>query len=143
VGDLERRLKSDDCGGVGGGSSPSSLDMFLRSHEEYAMERWDTLSQNHRDILDNCLEGTNSGMRDMLRYSGIAGTDYKSFSMTSSDLDAIDEQVNPSIKCLHAHYAHYRSQVSERGYKQTDKSINVVGRWTHLILREEFPDLIL
>lgn len=144
VGDLERRLRLGEEGG-----SSSSLRQFVRSHEGYASERWETLSEYHRDMLDNNLEGTNNGMRDMVKYSGIAGTDYKSFGISvSEDLNVINmgggiKQKSPSIKCLHAHYAHYRSQVSKVDYKDTDEGINIVGQWTHQVLQEEFPDLIL
>ena len=57
--------------------------------------------------------------------------------------DGWDKRTNLSIKCLHSHYAHYRSQVAKRGLDETDININIVGRYTHLVLQEEFPDFIL
>lgn len=134
VAGLERRLRR----------SEGAADRFVRSHEEYARERWETLSQDHRDMLEKNLEGTNDRMRDMVRYSGIAGTDYESFVGGGGEGDAnVDKRTKPSIKCLHAHYAHYRSQISRTGYRDKDEFINIVGEWTHLVLQEEFPDLIL
>jgi len=86
----------------------SFLDWFMRSHGEYTGERWGTLSQGHWDILDNRLEGTNLGMRDILLYlrTLITRTDYQSFKVgIGCGLDdGGDKQTRLSIKCLHAHY---------------------------------------
>ena len=56
----------------------SFLDQFMRDHGEYAGERWWMLLQGIQDMLDNGLEGTNLGMRDMVRYleTLITRTDY-------------------------------------------------------------------
>mmetsp|Transcript_13712 Transcript_13712/g.38596 ORF Transcript_13712/g.38596 Transcript_13712/m.38596 type:complete len:303 (+) Transcript_13712:173-1081(+) len=45
----------------------------------------------------------------------------------------------PPIKCLHAHYAHYRSTISV----QSTIHINPVGELIHKQLQKEFPDLDL
>lgn len=39
-----------------------------------------------------------------------------------------------------AHYAHYRSQLEN---ENCDYPLNVIGEWTHKILQEKNPDLIL
>ncbi|VEU42626.1 unnamed protein product [Pseudo-nitzschia multistriata] len=45
----------------------------------------------------------------------------------------------PPIKCLHAHYAHYRSTVSEK----STTYVNPVGELIHRQLEKDFPDLDL
>lgn len=74
-------------------------------------------------------------MKQMLRYSGIAGTDFQSFSPLSEESKPV------SIKCLHAHYAHYRSQI-----ENSDKSgypFNIVGEWIHEELKMQNAELEL
>ena len=58
------------------------------------------------------------GMVQMIRNSGIAGR---------------IPPFEPCIKCLHSHYAHYRS----------GGDINIVGKWVGELLLEEFPELDL
>jgi hypothetical protein len=125
VGILEERLQLDS----------EALDSFIKSHEEYATERWNTLSKDHQLMLENNLNGMNESMKNMIKYSGISGTDYKVFLSS-----------RPSIKCLHTHYAHYRSQVALKEHKistSDGSSENIVGKWIHEILENEYPDLIL
>ena len=55
----------------------------------------------------------------MIRNSGIAGR---------------KPPFEASIKCLHSHYAHYRSGGAE---------VNIVGKWVEDLLLENFPELDL
>mmetsp|Transcript_15262 Transcript_15262/g.17776 ORF Transcript_15262/g.17776 Transcript_15262/m.17776 type:complete len:275 (-) Transcript_15262:1004-1828(-) len=129
VGKLEKRLLDE----------PEALSLFIKSHDCYARERWDSLSDDHRNYILQ-----KEGMLVILRDSGIAGTDYKSFLISNK----------PSIKCLHAHYGHYRSQLEKSLLRtESDKDdhctgdnyddINIVGKWVHTILQHEFPELML
>jgi len=93
---------------------PDSVELFLNAHQQYATLRWSTLEVQHRTILEQ-----NDGMRKVLQESGIAGTNF-----------CLDQ--TPHIKCLHAHYAHYRSGGN-----------NPVGLWIHQLLQKEYPDVIL
>ena len=122
VGILEDRLMEE----------PGSLENFIKSHRGYANERWLGLRPEHREYLER-----SERMTQMVRYSGIAGTDFKSFSPTD---DPHNPAAKASIKCLHAHYAHYRSQIEKN---ECDYPINVVGQWTHEILKERNEGLIL
>jgi hypothetical protein len=101
----------------------SEKEELLACHEKYAIMRWESLSSDHRQKLieDSSLQR----LRTMLQYSGVAGT----ILSGSENIDSI-----PSIKCLHAHYAHFRS-CRELG--------NPVGRRVHQLLQENFPDLVL
>ena len=83
-------------------------------------------------------------MEKILRNSGIAGTDYILFQTSN----------NPSIKCLHAQYGHYRGQLGNNSCRKKEdvdttsgemetNEINVVGKWVHDLLQDQFPDLIL
>jgi len=114
---LEERIQSSDA-----------YAQRLRScHEVYARERLDSLSAQDRAMLESGEDGLiNERMASMIRLSGVAGTDYSCLG------DGGNGNI-PSIKCLHAHYAHYRS----------GGNLNIVGEWTHDLLREQFPDLSL
>mmetsp|Transcript_1217 Transcript_1217/g.1721 ORF Transcript_1217/g.1721 Transcript_1217/m.1721 type:complete len:286 (+) Transcript_1217:54-911(+) len=127
VGILEERLKSDE----------KYLRQFIKNHEAYADERWNTLTDEDKNLLMKL----NDRMRNMIRYSGIAGTDYSKFVVTN-DINGCTE-MNPSIKCLHAHYAHYRSQCAASNHKKSQPNMNIVGEWVHELLIENFPSLIL
>jgi hypothetical protein len=125
VGKLEERLRNE----------PSMLGKFIDSHDSYAKERWDTLSTNHKEYVSR-----SEGMVKILQYSGVAGTDYQLFQETK----------RPSIKCLHAHYAHYRGQLGDSAQTHDEgdiakegDGINIVGAWVHELLEQEFTDLIL
>ena len=103
-------------------------------------------------------------MRNMMECSGISGTNFTDISSWDSDFaerapsgiaasDANgstesddDESLQtiivpkvPPIKCLHAHYAHYRSTV----LAESTKYINPVGELIHKQLELDFPDLDL
>ncbi|KAL7499864.1 hypothetical protein ACHAWT_007884 [Skeletonema menzelii] len=121
---------------------------WWQCHEEYATERWGLLSESDREWLlsnnqiggvDNSEQRKVDSMREMIQYSGVAGTDHRRLREPDEDKTNKDSSVYvPSVKCLHSHYAHYRSQ------KQSDSAvINIVGKWTHELLIEEFPDLII
>lgn len=93
---------------------------LLACHQQYAALRWESLSLDHRQQLVD--ESSFQRLRNMLQYSGIAGT-------------ILHDKVSiPSIKCLHAHYAHFRSCTGHE---------NPVGRRVHSLLQEKFPDLEL
>ena len=130
VGKLEERLRNEE----------GMFELFMESHACYAKERWNSLSEDHQlYILEN------ERMLRILRDSGIAGTEYKVF----------EESNIPSIKCLHAHYGHYRAQIAKEKLLSSDDNllpnaigksgatINIVGQWVDELLRSEYPDLIL
>lgn len=118
IGDLERtghvtilqeRLNNDE----------ENAKMFRQAHDDYAQERWLSLTAQHRESL----ELYHNGMRAMLQESGVSGTAYHHAAV-------------PNIKCLHAHYAHYRSSNSPT-------EGNLVGKWVHDLLVKEFTGLDL
>ena len=137
VGKLEERLRNEE----------GMFELFMESHACYGKERWNSLSDEHqKHILDN------ERMLRILRDSGVAGTEYKVF----------EESNIPSIKCLHAHYGHYRAQIAKEKSLPSDDSlsldgissnhdlegksgrtINIVGQWVDELLQSEYPDLIL
>jgi hypothetical protein len=94
---------------------------WIHCHESYAMERWQTLSSKDQQLLED-----QPRMKAMLLESGVAGTDFRSQMQP-------DGTFSPSVKCLHAHYAHFRS----------GGTLNLVGQWTHEMLSEQFPKLKL
>ncbi|KAL7468073.1 hypothetical protein ACHAXS_008294 [Conticribra weissflogii] len=174
VREFQSRLESND----------SLANRWLDCHEEYAKERWNVLSSLDREWLSlkSTVEERDSNgdkgiceserrkiqsMRDMIQYSGVAGTDHRGLKQTrrlprpqphSNDGDGDGDDKNvlfvPSVKCLHSHYAHYRSQLS-RIYASHEENVdaengrgslatlNVVGEWTHQLLMKNFPDLII
>lgn len=119
-------------------------------HEEYASERWSILSENDRewlldkDVGDETEQRKRESMKEMIEYSGVAGTDYQGVREKGLFGNNGDNFV-PSVKCLHSHYAHYRSQLPRcnAGEDSLKVRINLVGKWTHELLLENFPDLIL
>ena len=116
VGVLEERLKSEE----------QYVKRYIKAHTTYAEERWESLTVEDRAMLEEVASGTangenssiTEGMSNMIRYSGIAGR---------------ARPFEPCIKCLHSHYAHYRS----------GGILNIVGKWTDELLREEFVELDL
>jgi hypothetical protein len=119
-------------------------------HEEYANERWNILSgtdqcwllqEEHGD--DENEKKKRQSMKDILQYSGVAGTDHRGLR-ESIALDR--ENFIASVKCLHSHYAHYRSQLSRFNKMRSENrglAVNMVGQWTHELLLEHFPDMVL
>jgi hypothetical protein len=114
VGMLEDRLKADSL----------MTEQLFCCHKEYARERWECLSLDDRTLLTQTDSSSIQRMRVMLESSGIAGTNTTALTQNGSFL--------PAIKCLHAHYADYRSA----GQGQTE---NPVGRMVHELLAEQFP----
>jgi hypothetical protein len=127
---------------------------WWQCHENYAAERWELLSESDREylLLSNNQLGNEENspeqrkvesMRKMIQYSGVAGTDHRRLRETDDDSNNSNSNKDaslyvPSVKCLHSHYAHYRSQ------KESDNAvINIVGKWTHELLLEDFPELII
>jgi hypothetical protein len=122
-------------------SNVTLVNEWLECHELYAMERWDLLSDldkewlSRDDITQAKEQKTIDSMKEMIRYSGVAGTDYNGQKQHVLDVSFV-----PSVKCLHSHYAHYRSKICSKG---DDRNLNVVGVWTHELLLEKFPDIVL
>ena len=118
-------------------------------HEDYAAERWGVLSAHDREWLleERMILGgggaekedqKRKSMRDMIRTSGVAGTDHRWVGPGGVFV--------PSVKCLHSHYAHYRSQLSSSntGHDGDGRVVlNMVGKWTHELLLESFPEILL
>lgn len=162
VREFQSRLESDD----------SLARRWLDCHEEYAKERWNVLSPLHRNWLSlisvdgedsNGDEGISDAerrkiesMREMLQYSGVAGTDHRGLKRHSNDGVGQNVLFVPSVKCLHSHYAHYRSQTSKiyanncreenndaiMSACEETMTLNLVGEWTHRLLMANFPYLI-
>jgi hypothetical protein len=116
VGMLEDRLKRDS----------EMTDRLFCCHKEYARERWECLSLDDRNLLTQTDSPSVQRMRIMLESSGIAGTNTSTLTLNGSFL--------PAIKCLHAHYADYRSATGQQG-----RTENPVGRMVHELLAEQFP----
>eukprot|EP01083_Nonionella_stella_P008746 25277_1 len=112
---------------------PDALHSFIKSHEGYATERWDSILPEHKAYIAS--HSSSSRMTQMLQYSGIAGTDFESFS------PLCEESKPASIKCLHAHYAHYRSQIESSN--EVEYPLNIVGEWIHEELKIQNSDLEL
>ena len=205
---------------------PSLVNQLLCCHEEYALLRWQSLTEEDRNILmtttttsssssssessasSESLESSSSltpslqRMRNIMELSGISGTNFTDWryrdndqhhhndvtslqnnsdndndndndsgdnnnnnnnnqqnkSKKSSDTDNIHALKVPPIKCLHAHYAHYRSTIdiitmeddsdlnSNLNSDSTTtttivRTINPVGEMIHKQLEKDFPDL--
>lgn len=81
---------------------------------------------------------------EMLRDSGVSGTE---FWKVDDGVDVSDKEfpLVASIKCLHAHYAHYRSQIGSLDGRNmsdsNDEGINIVGEMVHDILLEEYDGI--
>jgi hypothetical protein len=114
-------------------------------HAEYAENRWDSLTQIDRSVLENSDES--SRIRDMLQYSGIAGTNVTRVVRTARENDGNPRRNEPasgwqpSIKCLHTHYAHFRSTTFSNQVKKP--TLNPVGEMVEELLRLEFPEVLL
>lgn len=113
--------------------NPELSQRLCRCHEEYAQQRWETLTEEDRLLLSTETPSL-IRMRNMMKHSGISGTNFTMFDDSEQD----DARNMPSIKCLHAHYAHYRSTMGS-----LSSSLNPVGEMIHFTLEQEFPDLEL
>ena len=101
---------------------------LLQCHEQCGDDRWATLTPSDRQFfIDHAKDhSTVSRMVAIIKDSGISGLEFK--------------RQGPGLKCLHTHYAYFRS------IQQNDSSgreENPVGRIVHDILGKEFPDLDL
>jgi hypothetical protein len=129
---------------------------WYECHDAYACERWSVLSTHDREWLlgggrtppggDEREDQKRNSMREMIQTSGVAGTDHHSGGGESGG--GGETTSVPSVKCLHSHYAHYRSQLSrynDAGDDDDDRKVvlNMVGKWTHELLMECFPDILL
>jgi len=99
---------------------------WIKAHREYAVTRWNSLTETDRTMLlllshGDDDDGATASKRHILRDSGISG----------SNITRNNNEI-PSIKCLHAQYAHYRASHH-----------NPIGRLVHERLQTEFPSLIL
>lgn len=97
---------------------------FIQCHQGYAKERWNSLSVDHQSWVT---QHPSTKIEHYARYSGIAGTNYSDFILSNGEIDKI------SIKCLHTHYAHYRSQLEN---DKCDYPLNIIGQWTHELLQK-------
>jgi len=125
---------------------------WWKCHEQYANERWNVLSNHDRDwlLMPGELKETQrrQSMRDMIEMSGVAGTNHHICYGGGQELG--DNSV-PSVKCLHSHYAHYRSQLTSLHFSKIARDddrdgkivLNMVGQWTHESLLEGFPGLLI
>jgi len=125
----------------------NAFEEMMACHEEYAKLRWNSLVSEDRNLLLSGIsfnddKGNNQdsisfdeakrkkqfeGFCNILQKSGVAGTDY---NRKDGSL--------PSVKCLHAHYAHYRSVCDENHSQNT----NIIGKWTHELLCQEDYDFL-
>jgi len=149
--------------------NPELSQRLFSCHEEYAELRWRSLTEEDRNILtsssNSSLTPSLQRMRNMMECSGISGTNFTDIFSWDSDYSerlaaaaaaiATDENDDaettneasaqlvvpkvPPIKCLHAHYAHYRSTVAA----ESTRHINPVGERIHKQLQMDFPDLDL
>jgi len=111
-------------------------EQLKQAHLEYAKLRWSRISASDKELLSSDSVSV-ARMRDSLEKSGISGTSITAFS------ENIDDPVGPSIKCLHAHYAHFRS-VASPGLSFEDMAVrNPVGLRVHDLLSSRFPTLHL
>mmetsp|Transcript_26729 Transcript_26729/g.43865 ORF Transcript_26729/g.43865 Transcript_26729/m.43865 type:complete len:356 (+) Transcript_26729:86-1153(+) len=122
-------------------------------HEGYASERWNILSMRDREWLlqkdgkDETEERKRESMKEIIQYSGVAGTDHR--GLRENIVSGNDSTTFvPSVKCLHSHYAHYRSQLSKStAGADADGGgkimFNLVGQWTHELLLDQFPEILL
>ena len=69
---------------------------------------------------------------------GVPAADATTTTTSASSVPVVAARV-PPIKCLHAHYAHYRSTVS----LESTRFVNPVGELIHRQLQRDFPELDL
>lgn len=102
---------------------------LVECHKQYANDRWDSLTVEDQALLAQDSPSV-FRMKTMMKESGISGTN---FTITEDG----DGMSIASIKCLHAHYAHFRSTL------EADRLLNPVGEMIHSTLKNEFPNLTL
>jgi hypothetical protein len=128
IADLERRGYIQDFEATLK-ENPEFAERLVQCHKDYAKERWSCLTTEDQELLSQDNPSI-LRMRTMMKESGISGTNF------TIHLDGDGTNV-ASIKCLHAHYAHFRSTM------ESDCSCNPVGEMIHSTLEKEFPDLVL
>lgn len=106
-------------------------DMFqslMDAHRDYARLRWGSLAPDDRQQLSDlsAKSTTIQRMGYMLESSGIAGSN---LTLPS-----------PTVKCLHTHYAHFRSVTTAATHNGV---VNPVGARVHELLVELDPSLVL
>ena len=121
---------------------------WMRSHRQYARERWNSLTVDDQYCLlaaaaaaaDDSGRSWSAAQSKLaiLRESGISGSNLTATTTTTKTMHG----GTPSVKCLHAHYAHYRASSSLLLSDEIRVS-NPVGAMVHERLRVEFPDLVL
>ena len=111
-------------------SNKDMLQSLMLAHRDYARLRWESLTpEDRQQLIDLSAQSrTIQRMRNMIEASGIAG----------SNLTLASPLVSPTIKCLHTHYAHYRSVKTIH-----NAAINPVGARVHELLCEIDPSLVL
>mmetsp|Transcript_30293 Transcript_30293/g.72627 ORF Transcript_30293/g.72627 Transcript_30293/m.72627 type:complete len:230 (+) Transcript_30293:1-690(+) len=103
---------------------------LIQCHIQYADERWNSLSKEDQELLADSNNPSIERMRIMMRDSGVSGTNFTMYTEgDSTDL--------PSIKCLHAHYAHFASTKEQLEFP------NPVGEMVHEALQKGYPELEL
>jgi hypothetical protein len=156
IADLERRGLIQECHETFKQDAELSRRL-LQCHVEYAQMRWTSLTEEHRGVLLEASSSASSplrGMRSILQYSGISGTNLTGFVLPEYAESADGETAFPKhfdippIKCLHAHFAHYLSCSSEFGTGKewnedglSHHETNPVGEIIRKQLAMEFPDL--
>jgi len=220
VADLERRgyvqIFEDEIN-----SKPDLVNRLLCCHEEYAQLRWQSLTEEDRNILTSSSSSSTSSsssssltssllrMRNIMELSGISGTNFTDWRLRKNQNNIINDNIDnnngievisfqnnndngdenndndndhqlqkfqreeessslnylaqvkvPPIKCLHAHYAHYRSTCTiditdddESDYLEISTTTtaaavvsytaNPVGEMIHKQLKKDFSGLDL
>ena len=110
---------------------PVALNQFLECHKDYAKRRWDMIAKTDQEHLMSD-DPSMKRIRYMMQSSGVAGIDYVAQINDEGTFEA-------SLKCLHAHYAHYRSVA----VSPQDLGFNPVGHRVHELLQSKFPNLCL
>lgn len=135
VADLERRghvqrIEQEIC------ASPALSRDLIECHQQYAADRWRSLTQPDRAMLLRSDETSMASRRNILQYTGVAGTNVNT-TVTRQVGSERNRMFIPSVKCLHAHYAQYRASSAN------SVVVNPVGKMVHELLQAEFPSLIL
>eukprot|EP00522_Entomoneis_paludosa_P005866 CAMPEP_0172458844 /NCGR_PEP_ID=MMETSP1065-20121228/29474_1 /TAXON_ID=265537 /ORGANISM="Amphiprora paludosa, Strain CCMP125" /LENGTH=240 /DNA_ID=CAMNT_0013213265 /DNA_START=59 /DNA_END=781 /DNA_ORIENTATION=- len=116
-------------------ANPELQAQLLTCHEEYAADRWKSLTLPDQTLLNGSEPHSMPRIKYMLHDSGIAGIDM----MKCRSLGA--------VKCLHTHYAHYRSTLDRRLEAEADsctpRTLNPVGQYVHDRLMNDFENLVL
>ncbi len=101
-------------------------EQMRHCHESYAIERWITLTENDRNLLLS--EGQSQRVFKSLKETGVAGA---KLIQTENNSEGKSTLALPSVKCLHAHYAHFRSG-------GRNSNLNIIGKLTQELLESEY-----